>query len=223
MGEVRGAGQAPPAVAKPAQGSGQRTSPRRNPWRSACKPSSVPAPGGAATAIHLSDLPEGWASHLLRRERRLAPSYSVLLRLELAAFHSRLRGHRHCGAGPRLTADGRYPRTCSMELGLSSNAAFRPLRPRPSGRLQGRHCIRFEHPFDHPFTSAAGQLLAAVHEHRSADARAVSPLPAVPRCPLLRSQPRGLAGTPHIVEIPGERPVSRVLCRRPGAPRRPSI
>src|SRR5918992_1286797 len=46
-------------------------------------------------------------------------------------------GHRHCGAGPRLTADGRYPLACSEELGLSSDATFRPMRPRPSGRLQG--------------------------------------------------------------------------------------
>jgi hypothetical protein len=70
---------------------------------------------------------------------RLALPYSVLLRLELAAFHSRRRtgGHRHCGAIPRLTADGRYPLACSEELGLSSDAAFRPMRPRPSGRLQG--------------------------------------------------------------------------------------
>ncbi len=28
--------------------------------------------------------------------------------------------HRHCGAGPRLTADGRYPLPCAEELGLSS-------------------------------------------------------------------------------------------------------
>ena len=61
----------------------------------------------------------------------------------------RSRRHRHCGAGPRLTADGRYPLTCSMELGLSSDAAFRPMRPRPSGRLQGPiHSTRFEQAFD---------------------------------------------------------------------------
>lgn len=71
---------------------------------------------------------------------RLALPYSVLLRLELAAFHSlrRTAGHRHCGAGPHLAVDGRYPLACSVELGLSSDAAFRPMRPRPSGRLQGR-------------------------------------------------------------------------------------
>ena len=58
------------------------------------------------------------------------------------------RRHRHCGAGPRLTADGRYPLTCSMELGLSSDAAFRPVRPRPSSRLQDGHSTRFEHVFE---------------------------------------------------------------------------
>ena len=80
---------------------------------------------------------------------RLALPYSVLLRLELAAFHSRSRrsGHRHCGAGPRLAADGRYPLACSVELGLSSDAAFRPMRPRPSGRLQGARFYQFERLF----------------------------------------------------------------------------
>ena len=71
---------------------------------------------------------------------RLALPYSVLLRLELAAFHSGSAEpirHRHCGAGPHLTVDGCYPLACSVELGLSSDATFRPMRPRPSGRLQG--------------------------------------------------------------------------------------
>src|SRR5829696_2074297 len=55
---------------------------------------------------------------------RVAPSYLALLRVEFAAFHSvvglRRRRHRHCGTGPRLTTDGRYPPPCAGELGRSS-------------------------------------------------------------------------------------------------------
>jgi hypothetical protein len=47
------------------------------------------------------------------------------------------RRHRHCGTGPRLTTDGRYPPPCAAELGLSSRRT--PGRPggevRPSDRL----------------------------------------------------------------------------------------
>jgi hypothetical protein len=38
-----------------------------------------------------------------------------------------------------------------MELGLSSDAAFRRLRPRPSSRLQGRLLYRFERVFGRGF------------------------------------------------------------------------
>src|SRR5687767_13789913 len=87
---------------------------------------------------------DGHPSMRPTREQSEPPAlpYSVLLRLELARFTPRPEpfdpaGHRHCGAGPRLAADGCYPLACSVELGLSSNAAFRPMRPRPSSRLQG--------------------------------------------------------------------------------------
>ena len=51
-------------------------------------------------------------------------SYLALHRVELARF-TRSSGRaarpiRHCGAGPRLTADGCYPLPCVGELGLSS-------------------------------------------------------------------------------------------------------
>ena len=105
----------------------------------ACKPSSVPAPAGAGDG-HPSERPTRGLSEPPAAAR--TPPCALLFGLAPARacpFHSRSRtsGHRHCGAGPRLTADGCYPRTCSMELGLSSDAAFRPMRPRPSGRLQG--------------------------------------------------------------------------------------
>ena len=64
-----------------------------------------------------------------RSNARVAPSYLALLRVEFAAFHSvagRSRRHRHCGTGPRLTADGRYPLPCAAELGLSSRRAGCP-------------------------------------------------------------------------------------------------
>ena len=48
--------------------------------------------------------------------------------------------HRHCGTGPRLTADGRYPPPCAAELGLSSRRTTgRPAGDaRPSDRLADR-------------------------------------------------------------------------------------
>ncbi len=76
--------------------------------------------------------------------RRVAPSYLALLRVEFAAFHSvagpRPAGrHRHCGTGPRLTADGRYPPPCAAELGLSSRRdGSTPADARPSDRLADR-------------------------------------------------------------------------------------
>ncbi len=43
---------------------------------------------------------------------------------------------RHCGAGPRLSADGSYPLPCVAELGLSSCCPGSPRSDtRPSGRL----------------------------------------------------------------------------------------
>jgi hypothetical protein len=36
------------------------------------------------------------------------------------------RRHRHCGAGPRLAADGCYPLPCAVELGLSSHRRVAP-------------------------------------------------------------------------------------------------
>jgi len=67
----------------------------------------------------------------------------ALLRVEFAAFHSvaglRRRRHRHCGTGPRLATDGRYPPPCAEELGRSSRRGGSP-RPgaRPSDRLADR-------------------------------------------------------------------------------------
>jgi hypothetical protein len=49
--------------------------------------------------------------------------------------------HRHCGTGPRLTADGRYPPPCAGELGLSSRAdrvAPTVTRDHPTASLTGR-------------------------------------------------------------------------------------
>ena len=44
--------------------------------------------------------------------------------------------HRHCGTGPRLTADGRYPPPCAGELGLSSRRPVaRPTRDHPAASL----------------------------------------------------------------------------------------
>ncbi len=48
--------------------------------------------------------------------------------------------HRHCGTGPRLAADGRYPPPCAGELGLSSRRPVaRPTRDRPAASLACRY------------------------------------------------------------------------------------
>src|SRR5262245_18669819 len=60
------------------------------------------------------------------RRTGLSPSYLALLRVELAAFHSGRGRHRHCGAGPRLAADGCYPLPRAVELGLSSRRRVAP-------------------------------------------------------------------------------------------------
>src|SRR5579859_8116876 len=61
---------------------------------------------------------------------------------ELARF-TRVSAVRHCGAGPRLTADGCYPLRCPVVPGLSSAscaaATIRPARPlksRPGDRSE---------------------------------------------------------------------------------------
>ncbi len=55
-----------------------------------------------------------------RRGSRHGPPIRSCSPLELATFHSASRRHRHCGAGPRLTADGCYPLACPVEPRLSS-------------------------------------------------------------------------------------------------------
>ena len=96
------------------------------------------SPGGS------SGRPEGWAARLSPGE----PGCALLLglapgrvcRVSLRPPACAAARHRHCGTGPRLTADGRYPLPCAAELGLSS----RPSRgcprrgSRPSDRLADR-------------------------------------------------------------------------------------
>src|SRR5829696_6284313 len=70
------------------------------------------------------------------RQAGWSPSYLALLRVELAAFHSGRSRHRHCGAGPRLAADGRYPLPRAVELGLSSRRPVaRSARGHPAASL----------------------------------------------------------------------------------------
>src|SRR5262245_54454638 len=69
---------------------------------------------------------------------RWSPSYLALLLVELAAFHpdDRSRRYRHCGAGPRLAADGCYPLPRAVELGLSSTRSVaRSRRGHPAASL----------------------------------------------------------------------------------------
>ena len=93
-------------------------------------------------------LPEGWAAHLSPEpvaRHGLRPPIWPCSRWSLPRFTPPAdpkagRRHRHCGTGPRLTTDGRYPPPCAEELGLSSRRpADRPDGPaRPSDRLADR-------------------------------------------------------------------------------------
>src|SRR4029079_12156331 len=85
-----------------------------------------------------SDLPGSGAGHTI------APC-AVLHPTELARF-TRVAAVRHCGAGPRLAADGCYPPSCPVVPGLSSAASAAatiwPARPplilRPPEELRRR-------------------------------------------------------------------------------------
>ena len=111
-----------------------------------CKPSSVaaacavadghPSEADGCPTAHAADPRAGQRTSPPSVARRVAPSYLALLRVEFAAFHSAAgrspRRHRHCGTGPRLSTDGRYPPPCAAELGLSSR------RPRGCPRRGAR-------------------------------------------------------------------------------------
>src|SRR6266508_4902133 len=61
-----------------------------------------------------SGVPGDGAGHAIVPLHRLAPGRACLVSPACAV--------RHCGAGPRLAADGRYPLPCPVESGLSSTA-----------------------------------------------------------------------------------------------------
>src|SRR6266508_6584200 len=61
-----------------------------------------------------SGAPGDGAGHAIAPIHRLAPGRACLVSPACA--------DRHCGAGPRLAADGCYPLPCPVESGLSSTA-----------------------------------------------------------------------------------------------------
>ena len=104
-----------------------------------CKPSSVtrrtevhrvdghPSEAGGRPTAHAADPRAGQRASPPRRlpAARLRPpiwpcSGWSLPRFTPFADPKAGDRHRHCGTGPRLTADGRYPPPCAAELGLSS-------------------------------------------------------------------------------------------------------
>jgi hypothetical protein len=124
------------------------TATNRNVSEAVCKPSSVPArrrsvePG---MAIHLRPPiarrlvrpTRGLGSAPLPRRRSPADGLRPpiwpcsgwsLPRFTPSTDQKAGRRHRHCGTGPRLTADGCYPPPCAAELGLSSRRPGRPDR-----------------------------------------------------------------------------------------------
>ena len=126
-----------------------------------CKPSSVPprltarrgwpSIWGRRSPDGSCGRPEGWAAHLSPVDGHPSSGYALLFglapggvcRVSLRRPTEAGRRHRHCGTGPRLAADGRYPPPCAGELGLSSrrSGSPRPTRDHPTASLTPR-CYR---------------------------------------------------------------------------------
>jgi len=165
----------------------------------ACKPSSVPpAPRrrrgwpsiwGRRLPDGSCGRPEGWAARLSPGE----PGCALLLglapggvcRVSLRAAARATGRHRHCGTGPRLTADGRYPPPCAGELGLSSRRLVaQPARDHPATSLTDRFYSRS--PIG-PFSRPSGP--------RTRPARPASSREASPGRPQAGPANRGSPGT----------------------------
>jgi len=83
--------------------------------------------------------PEGWAARLSPGEPGVALLFGLApgraCRVSLRSGPGPVR-HRHCGAGPRLSADGSYPLPRAVELGLSSRRRVAPpARGHPAASL----------------------------------------------------------------------------------------
>ena len=148
-----------------ASGGGESAAARRRRRRisvseAVCKPSSVPsgaeAPSGDGHPSGAAGCPTAHAADPRAGQRTSPPTgcpagCALLFGLAPGGVcrvslrpPARADGrHRHCGTGPRLATDGRYPPPCAEELGLSS----RPSRgcPRrgaqPSDRLADRRIL----------------------------------------------------------------------------------
>ena len=109
--------------------------------------------------------------------------------------------HRHCGTGPRLAADGRYPPPCAAELGLSSRRhRVTPRDAQPSDRLADLLILRR----GAPTAGRAARIVVA---------GSITPPAGAPRTPV---RPRGPDRSPH--SPAGPRPSSARVARG-----RPSI
>jgi hypothetical protein len=119
--------------------------------------------------------------------------------------------HRHCGTGPRLTADGRYPPPCAAELGLSSRRRrVTPRDARPSDRLADPRILR---------PAAAGEG----RDDPTRPANALNRPAGAPRSPVRRRGlgrwPRWPAGPrPSSARVGRDRPSSGRTRRASGGP-----
>ena len=139
-----------PSERQPPEGLSTHESQETSARRSVSRVLSRPPRGGAGMAIHLGP---PVARRLMRPTRGLGsaplprrrlpvrglrppiwPCSGWSLPVSLRSPACAVDRHRHCGTGPRLTADGRYPPPCAAELGLSSRPDGSPRRRRATIR-----------------------------------------------------------------------------------------
>ncbi len=125
--------------------------------------------------------PEGWAAPLSPDRGRPRPGCALLFglapgrvcRVSLRPKACADGRHRHCGTGPRLTADGRYPLPCAC--GARTFLTLERVAPpnaRPSDRLADRLSLPRLRSRLAPHRRAAPPVTGSDAEHASAARRA---------------------------------------------------
>jgi len=118
----------PNAAGRAAEGSPARRPVSRVLYRGLRRGDGHPSGAAGCPTAHAAD-PRAGQRASPPGEPGLRPPIWPCSGWSLPRFTPAPRGrHRHCGTGPRLTADGRYPPPCAGELGLSSRRTGCPGR-----------------------------------------------------------------------------------------------